>query len=64
MVLFYDPAGHAQAICTNLDDSGPGQWKLEGPLPVTNPQAVGGFHKPFIVMDPDHANQPAEVDGR
>src|SRR5689334_16609691 len=53
MVLFYDPPGHAQAICTNRDDLGPGQWRLEGPLPVSNPQAVGGFHKPFIVMDPD-----------
>src|SRR5215831_9955625 len=63
MVLFYDPPGHAQAICTNRDDLGRGQWKLEGPLPVTNPQAVGGFHKPFIVMDPDHPNQAAKVDG-
>src|ERR1043166_2459515 len=53
MVLFYAPPGHAQAVCTNRDDPGPGQWKLEGPLPVTNPEAVGGFHKPFIVMDPD-----------
>src|SRR5215813_491025 len=51
MVLFYDPPGHAQAICTNRDDLGPGHWKFEGPLPVANPQAVGGFHKPFIVMD-------------
>ena len=65
MVLFYNPWGHAQAICTNRDDLGPGQWKLQGPLPVTNPETVpGGFHKPFIVMDPDHANQPAKVDGR
>jgi hypothetical protein len=37
MVLFYDPPGHAQAICTNQADLGQGQWKLEGPLPVTNP---------------------------
>src|SRR5215470_8222401 len=64
MVLFYDPPGHAQAICTNRDDLGPGQWKLEGPLPVANPQAVGGFHKPFIVMDPEHPNQAAKIDGR
>src|SRR5262245_14816904 len=55
MVLFYDPPGHAQAVCLNLnrEDQGQGQWKLEGSLPVANPQAVGGFHKPFIVMDPD-----------
>src|SRR6516165_2901982 len=64
MVLFYTPPGHAQAICLNRDDIGPGQWKLEGPLPVANPQAVGGFHKPFIVMDPDHPNQAAKIDGR
>ena len=64
MVLFYDPPGHGQAICTNREDLGPGQWKFEGPLPVTNPQAVGGFHKPFIVMDPDHPNQAAKVEGR
>jgi hypothetical protein len=40
MVLFCDPWGHAQAICTNRDDLGPGQWKLEGPLPVTNPESL------------------------
>jgi hypothetical protein len=64
MVLFYDPPGHAQAICTNRNDLGPGQWKFEGPLPVTNPQAVGGFHKPFIVMDPDKPNYAAKIEGR
>lgn len=64
MVLFYDPPGAAQAVCLNQDDLGPGQWKLEGSLPVTNPQAVGQFHKPFIVMDPDAPNQAAKIDGR
>jgi len=64
MVLFCSPPGHAQAICTNRDDPGPGQWKFEGPLPVTNPEVVGGFHKPFIVMDPDHSNQAAKIEGR
>jgi len=64
MVLFYDPPGHAQAVCLQRDDLGPGQWKLEGPLPVANPQAVGGFHKPFIVMDPEHPNQAAQIEGR
>src|SRR5437588_1281788 len=49
MVFFYSPPGHAQAICLNRDDVGPGQWKLEGPLLVANPQTVGGFHKPFVV---------------
>lgn len=64
MVLFYDPGGHAQAICTNRDDLGPGQWKFEGPLPVANPEAVGGFHKPFIVMDPFELNRAAKIEGR
>ena len=64
MVLFYSPPGHAQAICTNLADLGPGQWMFEGPLPVTNPEVVGGFHKPFIVMDPDNPNHAAKIDGR
>jgi len=41
MVLFYDPPGHAQAVCLNREDIEPGQWKLEGPLPVADPQAVG-----------------------
>jgi hypothetical protein len=64
MVLFHDPPGHAQAICLNHDNLGPGQWKFEGPLPVTNPKDVGGFHKPFIVMDPAHPNYAAKIDGR
>jgi hypothetical protein len=64
MVLFHDPPGHAQAICLNHDDLGPGQWKFEGPLPVTNPKVVGGFHKPFIVMDPARPNHAAKIDGR
>ena len=63
MVLFYDPGGSAQAVCTSRDIVS-GQWKLEGPLPVANPRAVGGFHKPFIVMDPDHPNQAAKIDDR
>jgi hypothetical protein len=63
MVLFYSPPGNAQAVCLG-DDLGPGHWKLEGPLPVTNPKAVGGFHKPFIVMDPEHPNRAAKIDGR
>ncbi|MFI5387482.1 MAG: hypothetical protein ACHQ50_15345, partial [Fimbriimonadales bacterium] len=64
MFLFYSPPGHAQAICMNRDDIGPGQWKFVGPLEVANPEAVGGFHKPFIVMDPDKPNHAAKIDGR
>ena len=64
MVLFHDPPGHGQAVCLNRNDVGPGRWKYEGPLPVANPTAVGGFHKPFIVMDPFHANEAAKINGR
>lgn len=64
MFLFYSPPGHAQAICMDRDDVGPGHWKFLGPLEVTNPEAVGGFHKPFIVMDPDRPNHAAKIEGR
>ncbi len=64
MVFFFWPPGHAQAVCLNRDDLGPGNWKMEGPLPVTNPDAVGSFHKPFIVMNPDLPNHAALIDGR
>lgn len=64
MVFFYDPPGNAQAICLSNDHFALGQWKIEGALPVTNPQAVGPFHKPFFVMDPDHPNHAARIDGR
>src|ERR1700722_4461910 len=64
MVFFHTPEGHAQAINLNQKDPALGQWKLEGPLPVTNPAVVGGFHKPFIVMDPNEPNHAAKVNGR
>lgn len=64
MVLFYAPPGSAQAICSNLDADGRGDWKIEGPIPVTNPEVVGGFHKPFFVMDPEKPNCAAKIDGR
>jgi hypothetical protein len=64
MVLFYSPPGHAQAVCSCGDILRPGDWKFEGPLPVTNPQAVGRFHKPFIVMDPEHPNRAAKIQNR
>jgi hypothetical protein len=64
MVFFYWPPGHAQAVCLDRDDLGPGKWKMEGPLPVTNPEAVGSFHKPFIVLDPDRPNHAALIGGQ
>ena len=48
MVFFYDPPGHAQAVCLDPNDLGPGHWQVEGPIPVTNPEVVGRFHKPFL----------------
>ena len=64
MVFFYWPPGHSQAVCFNRDDLGPGNWTMEGPLPVTNPEAIGSFQKPFIVMDPDRPNHAALIDDR
>ena len=64
MVLFFDPPGNAQEVCSKMDANGRGEWKLEGPLPVANPAVVGGFHKPFIVMDPYATNKAALIQGR
>ena len=64
MVLFYDPWGIAQTTCTNLDNLGLGQWEAPSQLEVTNREVVGGFHKPFFVMDPDNVNRAAKIDGR
>lgn len=63
MVLFYEPPGHAQAVCRSRDVTA-GEWTLEGPIPVSNPDAVGMFHKPFFVMDPEKPNHAAKIDGR
>src|SRR5579872_7089934 len=41
MFLFHDPPGHGQSVCMDREDIGPGRWKYEGPLGVTNPEAVG-----------------------
>jgi len=66
MVLFYSPPGHGQAVCLNREDLGPGNWKLEGPLPVTNMEVVtdGWMHKPFLVLDPHRPNYAAKINGR
>lgn len=65
MVLFYDPPGHAQAICRSAADVGPGQWEFQGPLSFTNPGDLlgGSTHKPVIVMDAHQPNRAARVDG-
>ena len=64
MVLFFDPPGNAQAVCADQGTDGRGKWRIEGPLPVTNPEVVGEFHKPFFVMDPYVANRAAKIRGR
>lgn len=64
MVLFYAPPGSAHATCPSLDKDGRGAWKVEGPLPVANPQVAGPLIKPFVVMNPDHPNHAAKIDGR
>ena len=59
------PPGHGQAVSRG-QDAGPGQWRALGPLSFVNPGALAGGEpeKPFIVMDAEHPNQAARVDGR
>ena len=66
MVLFFEPPGHAQAVCRTPEDVGPGRWEFLGPLAFANPaDLVGkGTHKPFIVMEAHRPNRAARVDGR
>lgn len=66
MVLFYSPPGAGEAVCTNPDDPGPGNWRVVGPLRFSNPSDLsgGGTHKPFVVMEARHPNRAARVDGR
>ncbi len=66
MFLFCDPPGHGQAICLSPNDVRAGQWKFIGPLSFTNPELLlGGFtHKPFVVMNSQRMNHPAQIDGR
>jgi hypothetical protein len=66
MFLFCQPPGHGQAICLSENDVGAGQWEFLGPLTFNNPQALlgGSTHKPFVVMDSQHMNQAAKIDGR
>jgi hypothetical protein len=66
MVLFYDPPGHAHAVCMGRDDVGPGRWRLVGPLAFTNPGDLAGnaTHKPFVIMDAHRPNVAARIDGR
>jgi hypothetical protein len=66
MFLFFDPPGCGQAVCPGGLDAGPGHWKMEGALVFANPSDISGgsTHKPFIVMEADHPNQAARIDGR
>ena len=66
MFLFFDPPGCGHAVCPQGLDPGPGHWKLEGPLPFTNPQDLtgGSTHKPYVVMDAHRPNHAAKINGR
>lgn len=66
MFLFFNPPGHGHAVCLTPEAVGPGHWSAPEPLAFTNPEALlgGATHKPYVVMDPYHANQAACVDGR
>lgn len=66
MVLFYDPPGHAHAICRSKEDIGPGRWQKVGPLEFTNPGDLAGktTHKPFIIMEANRPNVAARINGR
>jgi len=66
MVLFFNPPGHAHAICRSTADIGPGRWELVGPLAFTNPADLAGHatHKPFVIMEAHHPNVAARIDGR
>jgi hypothetical protein len=65
MVLFYEPGGHAQAVCGSRDSVGPGAWVFAGPIPFANPQELFGYtHKPFIIMDAWRPNHAARIDDR
>lgn len=66
MVLFFDPPGHAHAICRSRDNIGLGHWELVGPLAFTNPGDLAGnaTHKPFVIMDAHRPNVAARIDGR
>lgn len=65
MFLFFSPPGRGQAVCRSRDQVGPGQWEFLGPLPFANPEALigGRTHKPFVVMNAQHPNRAARIDG-
>jgi hypothetical protein len=64
MFLFFDPPGCGQAVCPKGLDPMPGHWRMEGAIRFENPQNLrGSTHKPYVVMDADHPNQAAKIDG-
>jgi len=65
MVLFFNPPGHAHAICRSKDDIGPGRWEMVGPLAFTNPGDLEGSatHKPFVIMNARQPNVAALING-
>ena len=65
MVLFFNPPGHAHAICRSKEDVGPGRWEMVGPLAFTNPGDLAGdaTHKPFVIMDAHRPNVAVRING-
>jgi hypothetical protein len=67
MILFFDPPGHGMSVSMD-PTAAPGTWSEAEPLRFTNPEALpadgGGTHKPFVVMDANHPNAAAVVDGK
>ena len=61
MVLFADPPGHGQSICTHMTDGLPDQWSPVEPIPFTG--APRKTHKPYIVQRADQPNRAAKIDG-
>ena len=66
MVLFFNPPGHAHAICRSKEDIGAGRWEMVGPLEFTNPDDLSDHftHKPFVIMDAHRPNIAARIDNR
>jgi hypothetical protein len=55
---------NAHAVSTDKHNLGPGNWKKQGPVSYTNPEALcGDAHKPWILMDPFRPNIAAKIDG-
>ncbi len=62
MVLFSDPPGHGQAICTRIANGLPVEWSAVEPIPFTGPPRQ--MHKPYIVQEAHRPNRAAMIEGQ